>query len=36
MNVRNSKSVHGVNLVSAFALAVVLLATSGLGAQEDR
>ncbi|WP_035350897.1 hypothetical protein [Edaphobacter aggregans] len=36
MNVRNLKSVHGVNLVSAFALAVVLLATSGLGAQEDR
>ena len=34
MNVRNSKSVHGMNLVSAFALAVVLLATSGLGAQE--
>ncbi len=34
MNVRNSKSVHGVNLVSAFALTVVLLATSGLGAQE--
>jgi hypothetical protein len=36
MNIRNSKSVHGVNLVSAFALTVVLLATSGLGAQEDR
>jgi hypothetical protein len=36
MNIRNSKSVHGVNLVSALALAVVLLATSGLGAQEDR
>jgi hypothetical protein len=34
MNIRNSKSVHGVNLVSALALAVVLLATSGLGAQE--
>jgi hypothetical protein len=34
MNARNSKSVHGVNLVSALALAVVLLATSGLGAQE--
>jgi hypothetical protein len=34
MNVKNSKSVHGVNLVSALALAVVLLATSGLGAQE--
>jgi hypothetical protein len=36
MNIRNSKSVHGVNLVSALALAVVLLATPGLGAQEDR
>lgn len=36
MNIRNSKSVHGVNLVSALALAVVLLATSGLGAQEER
>jgi hypothetical protein len=36
MNIRNSKSVHGVNLVSALALAVVLLATSGLRAQEDR
>jgi hypothetical protein len=34
MNIRNSKSVHGVNLVSALALAVVLLATSGLNAQE--
>ena len=34
MNVRNSKSVHGVNLVSALALTVVLLATPGLGAQE--
>jgi hypothetical protein len=34
MKLRNSKSVHGVNLVSALALAVVLLATSGLGAQE--
>lgn len=36
MNIRNSKSVHGVNLVSALALAVVLLAAPGLGAQEDR
>jgi hypothetical protein len=34
MNIKNSKSVHGVNLVSALALAVVLLAASGLGAQE--
>jgi hypothetical protein len=36
MNIRNSKSVHGMNLVPAFTLAVVLLATSGLGAQEGR
>jgi hypothetical protein len=35
MNVRNSKSVYGVNLVSAFALAVMFLFTSGLCAQED-
>jgi hypothetical protein len=36
MNIRNSKSVHGVNLVSALALAVFLLAPSGLGSKEDR
>jgi hypothetical protein len=33
MSVRNSKSVYGVNLVSAFALAGMLLFTSGLCAQ---
>lgn len=36
MNVRNSKSVYGVSLVSAFALAVMFLFTSGTVAQEDR
>ena len=30
MNIRNSKSVHGVNLVSALALAVVYLVLYGL------
>jgi hypothetical protein len=31
---RNSRAVYGVNLVSVFALAVMLLLTSGLNAQE--
>jgi len=31
---RNSKAVYGINLVPVFALAVMLLLTSGLGAQE--
>lgn len=35
MNDKSSKWVYGVNLVSAFALAIMFLFTSGLCAQED-